>query len=58
MQMLTGLFTPCESPEILQGKIGLQFLIFGTNNVGEHYFSIKKRIKIGDGRPTLFGRMA
>jgi len=30
MQMLTGLFTLCESPEILQGKIGLQFLIFGT----------------------------
>ena len=25
MQMLTGLFTLCESPEILQGKIGLQF---------------------------------
>ena len=46
MQMLTGLFTLCESPEILQGKIGLQFLILGTDNVVEHY---EIRIKIRHG---------
>ena len=42
MQMLTGLFTLCESPEILQGKIGLQFLIFGGNIVLKHYGKIIK----------------
>ena len=54
MQMLTGLFTLCKSPEILQGKIGLQFfdmLYYGTG--------VRLRADLtGHGHSTLFGRMA
>ena len=38
----------CKSPEIQQGKIGLQFFIYGSKNVKEHY---GKRIKILQGCP-------
>ena len=54
-------FTLCESPEILQGKIGLHFFLNGANNEVKHYGKRFMGVLLGagltgHGHPTCFAR--